>query len=113
MSAFILSDKHLATIALNVGSHFEVEPQELANKLKAINIDSVNYRYREKTRKAKCKIDDYMTIQNRHDIAGLISCWIYQSCEENSLDFIAYKSLLDSYLQFHKLDSNNSSVWSI
>ena len=113
MSAFICSDKHIATIAYNVGSHFEIEPQELANKLKAINIDSVNFRYREKTRKSKCNISDYLTIQNRYDIAGLISCWVYQACDENSLDFLAYKSLLESYVDFHKLDSNNSSVWSI
>lgn len=117
MSAFICSDKHIATIAYNVGSFLDFDQagiQSLANKLKHINIASVNYRYNDKTRKAKCNIDARMTIENRHDTAGLIACWIYQSCEDNSnTDYHAYKIMLESYIDVNKLNSNNSSVWSI
>ena len=117
MSAFICSDKHIATIAYNIGSFCDMgesEVQVLANKLKHINIASVNYRYNEKTRKAKCNIDARMTIENRHDIAGLIGCWIYQSCEDAcNIDYHAYKALLENYVEFNKLNSNNSSVWSV
>lgn len=117
MSAFVCSDKHIATIAYNVGNFCDMsqnEIQVLANKLKAINIDSVNYRYNEKTKKNKCKLNDYITLLNRHDIAALIQCWIYQSCEDAcNIDFHAYKALLENYIEFYKLNSNNSGIWSI
>ena len=114
MSAFICSDKHIATIAYNIGSHFSIPSEELASKLKSINIKSVNYRYNEQTRVNKCKMTDWVTIENRHDIAGLIACWIYQSCEDAcNVDYHAYKMLLESYVDFHKLNPNNTSVWSI
>lgn len=52
MSAFILSDRHISTIAIYINSLNDlIDTQELANKLKSINIDSVDYRYDEKTRK--------------------------------------------------------------
>ena len=46
MSAFICSDRHIATIAVRYADLTEnIEPQDIADRLKAINIASVNYRY--------------------------------------------------------------------
>ena len=117
MSAFICSDFHIATIAHCVGDFLDFEPevmQSFADKLKAINIASVNYRYNEKTRKIKCNTKEHMSLNNSHDIAGLISCWIYQSCEDRAnIDFIAYKIMLESYIDVNKFNSDLANIWSI
>lgn len=87
MSAFILSDKHISTIARLLMSENDV--QAFANMLKHINIASVNYRYNEKTRKSKCKlvnIDDCVNI-TMGELCRLIQCWNYQSCEGNLLEY--------------------------
>lgn len=117
MSAFICSDFHIATIAHHVGGFLDFEPeatQSFADKLKAINISSVNHRYNEKTRKTKCNTKEHMNLKNTHDIAGLISCWIYQSCEDRTnIDFIAYKIMLESYIDVNKLNPDLTNIWSI
>ena len=85
MSAFILSDLHFSTIAIYIHHlNDNIDIQELANKLKSINIDSVDYRYGEKTRKSKCKIiDNYNNVRyTKYDIIRLIQCWDYQACEK-------------------------------
>lgn len=116
MSAFILSDKHISTIALLI-----IEPkhqQEMANKLKAINIASVNYRYNENTRRNKCKmvsIDDTLNI-TMDDLYNLVQCWIYQACENDSLEFKIMKGYLESRLArcgFPVGYQSKSTLWSI
>lgn len=116
MSAFILSDKHISTIALLI-----IEPkhqQEIANKLKAINIASANYRYNGKTRKAKCKmvsIDDTLNV-TMDDLYMLVRCWIYQACENDNLEFKIMKEYLESRLTrcgFPIGYESKSTVWSI
>lgn len=116
MSAFILSDKHISTIARLLMPENDV--QAFANMLKNINIASVNYRYNEKTRKSKCKlvnIDDIMNI-NMWDLCTLIQCWSYQSCEGDLLEYrIMYEFI---YNKMRKLgysldDKFDSNIWSI
>lgn len=119
MSAYILSDLHFSTIAIYI-HHLEdnIGIQELADKLKSINIDSVNYRYGEKTRKAKCKIinDFNNTRYTKYDIIRLIQCWEYQSCEnQDNPDYHLIRAFL--YLYFVESDVENakyeSDKWSI
>jgi hypothetical protein len=109
MSAFICTDKHFSVIAYYIGNITNIEPQIIADKLKAINIDSVNYRYNEKTRKTKCKLmhtgDNYSTF----DIIRLIQCWSYQSCENGlSLDFLTMDAYLFSLFDNNQIELSNS-----
>ena len=115
MSSFICSDRHIGIIALKVSDYFGVDCRELANKLKRINIASVNYRYNERTRFSQCKFNtelDYSAYSN-DDIAALIQCLDFQSCEENSAEYKAFSSLLAVWILETKANRSNSQLWSI
>ena len=123
MSAFIISDLHTFTIAafaagrLRVGSHFDRDQltQDLANKLKRVNIESVNFRYDEKTPRTKCK-PQAVTITDPAKVYRLARCWIYQACEnQNSADFHALTALIDAaFTQDEKRNSDNvGNLWTI
>ena len=61
MSAFICTDRHIATIAVNYCRLTKTEgAQGIADKLKAINIASVNWRYPNRTPDpvTPCSLDD-------------------------------------------------------
>jgi hypothetical protein len=116
MSAFILSDLHFSVLAYYVGNITDIDPQVIADKLKSINIESVNYRYKEKTRKTKCKLqhsgDNYSTA----DIIRLIQCWSYQSCENQySLDYRMMSVYLLSFFEEYEITdaSLHSDKWCI
>jgi len=117
MSAFICSDLHFSIIAYSIeGLNPSVNPQELADKLKKINIESVDFRYKTRTRKTKCKLTHDKNNYSTADIIRLIQCWSYQSCEDGySLDFL----MMDSFLLSHfdnediRFASNISDKWSI
>lgn len=114
MSAFILSDKHFSAIAYYIGNITDIDPQIIADKLKAINIDSVNFRYNEKTRKTKCKLCsvDY----TKFDIIRLIQCWSYQSCENGlNLDFLMMDNYLLSFFDNDEIEKAKieSNIWCI
>lgn len=117
MSAFICSDFHIMAVSLVVARHFKTDAQDLANKLKAINIESVNYRYNEKTPKRKCKITRIVgMVFSASDIEKLIACWDYQACEKQSPDYFAYSSLLFRWINENqsRIDKcQKSSLWSI
>lgn len=119
MSAFILSDMHFSTIAIYI-HHLDdnIGIQELADKLKSINIDSVNYRYKENTRKSKCKIINNFdnTRYDKYDIIRLIACWDYQACENQ--DNFEYQ-VISRFLKLFFIESDiksaeyHSKLWSI
>lgn len=102
MSAFLCSDYHIATMAQYIVHSTNIDTklsiQDLANKLKAINIASVNYRYNEKTRKSKCNIKKTKVI-TVDDFAALFSCWSYQSCEGQLLDYVVMAGFLKPYAE--------------
>lgn len=92
MSAFILTDKHFSAIAYAVMPYYA---QAFANKLKAINVESVNFRYGEKTRKTRVKLDVSAKGYNPAVICKLIDCWDYQSCEDGgSIAYLTMKAYL-------------------
>lgn len=113
MSAFLCSDYHIATMAKYVASlHGAIDAQVLANKLKKINIDSVNYRYNEKSRAVRCKMDKTMEI-GANDFAALFACWDYQACENPAnIDYQIMRGFLQVYA-----DKGNGALskirWSI
>ena len=117
MSAFICSDFHIMAVSSVVASHFKIEAQDLADKLKAINIESVNYRYNEKTQKRKCKVNGTISqVFTARDIANLINCLDYQMCEKTTTDYLAYSSLLFRWVEENAADIAKckcSNLWSI
>jgi hypothetical protein len=119
MSAFILSDLHISTIAIYIHHlNDNIDIQELANKLKSINIDSVDYRYGEKNRKSKCKIiNNYDNVRyTKYDIIRLIQCWDYQSCEKpDNFEYQVIRAFLfNNFIESDiTLSGSQSSLWSI
>jgi hypothetical protein len=132
MSAFSISDKHFSVIAHYVADNTGINPQIIADKLKRINIESVNHRYTEKTRfirdktavyieidaieLARVKLHDKTAEYSEIDIIKLIQCWRYQSCENTlSLDFIMMDTLLLSYFNHAQFEQSTvyPKVWSI
>lgn len=116
MSAFVLSDKHFSVIAYYVGNITDINPQIIADKLKRINIESVNFRYNEKTRFSKVKLQHTGDNYTNSDIIRLIKCWSYQSCENGlSLDFLMMDAYLLSFFNALEIDNShlNSDIWSI
>ena len=116
MSAFILTDKHFSAIAYAVMPYYA---QAFANKLKAINVESVNFRYGEKTRKSKVKLDKTAQDYNPAVICKLIACWDYQSCEEaGSVDYLTMRPYLYSWVASAKKsrdydETAGIGVWTI
>lgn len=117
MSAYILSDLHFSIIAYSIEAlNPSIKAHELANRLKSININSVNYRYKEKTRKTKCKLMHDGKNYSTADIIRLIQCWSYQSCEDGySIDYLMMDSFLLSHFEANDIENAkfNSDKWSI
>ncbi len=119
MSAFICSDKHFSIISEYVTlSKDNINTQDFANRLKAINIRSVNHRYKENSRITKCKLYFPQVNENytKYDIIRLIQCWDYQSCENrHDIDFNLMQIFLYSIFDSTDIENarNNSDKWSI
>ena len=123
MSAFIVSDLQTFTIAsfaaerITQGLHY-VDPQrfaqDLADRLKRANVQSVNYRYNQKTPARKCKPDS-AGITDPATIYRLFQCWIYQSCEDsNALDFYALRALIDTAFSPEDIEASKPlTIWTI
>lgn len=78
MSAWIATDKHIASIAV---TFFPPETaQQMANDMKRANIDSVDYRYGETTRYTKCSLKHAERL-GLQDLYSLTQSLDYQSCE--------------------------------
>lgn len=122
MSAFILSDKHFFTIAAFVAGRIQGHgldrhqlAQNLADKLKRVNIESVNFRYDEKTPRTKCKVYTTAKDCSPAEVYRLCRCWIYQACEDQtSADFFALQYMLEAqFTQDEKRQSDNVQLWTI
>ena len=116
MSAFILSDLHFSVIAKYVNKVTGTDTQIIADRLKLINIDSVNYRYKENTRKTKCKLTYTYKTYSIYEIIRLIECWQYQSCENrDNQDYHTMYQFLISLFSDTQIEyaNTNSNLWSI
>jgi hypothetical protein len=82
MSAFICSDKHIATVASHVFSLDPKAAQRFADELKRENIRSVNCRYNERTRFKPVDMTQSAHAEyTMADAVRLLECLDYQSCE--------------------------------
>lgn len=120
MSAFILSDKHFQVIAQYITENKIqcMNAQDLANRMKKINIESVDYRYNEKTRFSKVKFSDsiHASEYSKYDIIRLIECWNYQSCEnEFNTEYWIMAGFLFSFFTNEEKEKAKleSKLWSI
>jgi hypothetical protein len=113
MSAFVCSDLHISIIAMAIATELELPEQDTADYLKALNIESVNHRYNEKTRKTKCKLSYPAIKYNCHDIAKLMDCFVYQSSEKQSIEFHAIDALMERWKEGNKANPDFSSVWTV
>lgn len=79
MSAWIATDKHIASIVCKA---YDTEPvrQRIADALKKANIQSVNYRYNERTKITPCDLSQAEDIDWR-DVGMLATSLDYQSSE--------------------------------
>lgn len=94
MSAYVCTDKHIATIArgfvrvtmpaASAEEQFAMA-QNVANLLLAANIRSVNYRYDEDTEITPCDLSEAEE-RPLADLLALLTCWDYQSCERPDWD---------------------------
>lgn len=127
MSCFLLTDKHISTIA----AHFAVlyswdfkTAKEFANRMKYINIESVNTRYSEKTAKRAVSVKSLETAldyaENEpmpdNDVASLIACWNYQSDNAKSLDYRLIRDFLFGAVDrmgWQLPGISKSTVWAI
>lgn len=118
MSALFSSDFHISVIACTIAdsdfSEYAFDGKQLADKLKQINIESVNYRYKENNPAEPCEYvrAPFGRLTN-NDVAKLIQCWVYQSGEKPTIDFVAYAELLNSWIKHTGADADKGRYWSI
>lgn len=123
MSAFIVSDLHAFTLASFAAGRIAEDSayidrdtfaQDLANRLKRANVESVNHRYSEKTPRTKCK-PQTVTITDAPSLYGLFRCWNYQTCEDSqSIDFHALSALLEAqFTPEEKEAAKGLNLWAI
>ena len=114
MSAFICSDLHISVIAYALADS-EQERISLAKMLKDVNIDSVNYRYGEKTRHSKVKTPKIVPAFSFADIFNLVKCWDYQACEGSLLEYKVLSAYVFEQCRLRGIDNTGytSTIWSI
>lgn len=100
MSAFIVSDLHIATIVRNYAKLAPgTDLQVLADTLLAENIRSVNYRYEENTPIETCNISIYWDDASWDQVLSLCDCLAYQSCEHPEWEGSAARTLLNDIIR--------------
>ena len=87
MSAFICNDKHIGQLALYYVKHLPtwssntLTAQDIANKLLATNIESVNHRYDSNEPLRACKMPKHLKVKYPSHIISMCNCMNYQSSE--------------------------------
>lgn len=115
MSAYLCSDRHIATIAVAyVALLPDQDPQAIANQLKAINIESVNYRYahHEPEPNESCCLDEIAPNLTPPDLVALCNCLDYQSCETPDYDGSLLAGITAQFVA-NVRHGIKSPVWSI
>ena len=110
MSAYMMQDNDFLTIANYIMRSGYIpfdSVSAVANTLKRVNLESVNYRYKEKTRFAKIKPSVKPYDVDFQAFEKLVSCWDYQSCEDSkNLGYITWTLALSGVLSDMKAKQN-------
>lgn len=114
MSAFVCSDRHIATIVVRYAELINsADSQEIANRLKANNIASVNIRYGLDTPISPCDLSEVAPPNFQcPDLLALCECLDYQSCELPEYNNLLL-ALITGKFKANCRHSIKSSVWSI
>jgi hypothetical protein len=133
MSAWIVSDKHIASILVTahrlLGAefwrvlrfHLKVDNEEAAAAiLLRENYRSVNYRYKERKRAPKVVSFAEAEAVNLAQFKTLLDCYAYQSCEHKGWERSGSRSLildlkerlLDYVVKLHYPDQVANAQWS-
>lgn len=115
MSAFICSDRHIATIVHHYLEHGgEGMPALLANYLKAMNIRSVNWRYQNHApvEITRCNLSDVAVDLSFPDLVALCECLDYQSCEPPDYTSELLDTITAKFRE-HVRHGVKSALWSI
>ena len=116
MSAYVCSDRHIASIATAYAALLpDQDPQAIADQLKAINIDSVNYRYAhhgDPSPIEPCSLAEVAPDLTPPDLVALCSCLDYQSCERPDYDGSLLAGIRDQFAA-NVRHGIKSPVWSI
>ena len=116
MSAYIVSNKHIATIATQYANLIGAtagETQRIADLLLAINIASVNYRYDEDTQAEPCDLSEVSPDVSFPDLVALCQCLDYQSCELPDYNNPLLEAITDQFKANCGLYAAKSALWSI
>lgn len=121
MSCFQLTDLHVSTIAARIGFLYSWDfetTKDFADRMKKVNIDSVNQRYNQIAPKRGVNANLFKVIYKAvtltdNDIASMIVCWNYQSDNAKSLDYRLIRDFLFSTIDRMEWCSNKSNVWAI
>lgn len=115
MSAFLCSDRQFAVVAKSIFVDARRQ-QQFADALKRENVRSINHRYRERNRFTKVKLsacpDEEVGWYLNDDVAALLNCLDYQSCEHPDYNDINYK-LAELMLRARGADPKRSQLWCI
>ena len=111
MSAFICSDAQFATVARWLFTD-DATAQRFADHLKRENVRSVKARYGSKNRAHRVNLNMAVKGYSIHDIAAMLACIDYQSCEHDEYD-AAPLQLAQRLLLTAGADVNQSTIWSI
>jgi len=116
MSAFVCTDRHIATIAVAYAAlRPGTDAQALADELKATNIASVNYRYAHHGNPSPiepCSLAEIAPNLTPPDLVALCSCLDYQSCERPDFDPAPLAAIRDQFAA-NVRHGIKSPVWSI
>lgn len=119
MSAYVVSDYHIACIVRNYAKRApldEHEQQVLANILLAGNIASVNYRYRENEPPIECDIKEWRDMDPA-EVLSLVDCLDYNSHQRPDWPESLAKSHITRIEAFFETlqgsNMRNDSIWSI
>lgn len=114
MSAFICSDRHIAIIAVRYAELTgDIDPQEIADRLKALNIASFNYRYGAVTPTTPCDLSEVAPpAYHFPDLVALCACLDYQSCELTDYSNPLLAAITTQF-KANCLHGIKSPVWSI
>jgi hypothetical protein len=115
MSAFVCSDRQFAVVAKSLFVDARRQ-QQFADALKRENIKSVNHRYGERTRVTRVKLsacpETEVSWYLPDDVAALLNCIDYQSCEHPDYNDVHYK-LAELLLHARGANPQRSQLWCI
>lgn len=128
MSAYLCTDAHISALAgyavkhnlpryvKNLDLADPSSAAELARRLHAVNLASVNFRYRENNsdsftfdaRAARCELSAVQVIKAAH-------CFNYQACEPSDWDETAEARLIQAIISSasHDLPGYNEAAWGV